>query len=343
LARRASIIDRYRTGGDAGLIVVDGGDAVVGVPTPKVAAGDLNKADTILRGMSLMGHDGAAVGLAEIAIGPDRLQQVARQTGLPLLCANLIDRRGGHPFAARRLVTTGGVKVGLFAVTEIKGKDKNAATVLRKAGVRLTDAAAAARTQIKALAEAGAEVVVMLAHTGMDRAAAIAKAAPGIHLVVVGRSGLQLSTPRQEGQTYLVEAGRRGMSLGHVELRLGAGWTPAATLVDDSTRHALHAEAQNDVTFLRGRYKDPKQLERAKKDPRFQRLKALTQRLNSLKAPRGTHTLIASAVELNRSVPDHPALKGLVDANRSSWFVPAPKGRVVRGRKIPLVPVRRVR
>jgi 2',3'-cyclic-nucleotide 2'-phosphodiesterase (5'-nucleotidase family) len=337
LARRASIIDRYRTGGDTGLIVLDAGDALVAVPTPKVAKGDLNKAETILRGMSLMGHDAAAVGLAEIAVGTDRLLHVARQTGLPLLCANLIDKRGQQPFAARRMVTTGGVKVGLFAVTEIDAKNKIAATVLRKAGVRLTDGAAAARAQIKALSEDGAEVVVMLAYTGMERAAAIAKANPGIHLVVVGRSGQQLSTPRQEGQTYMVEAGKRGMSLGHVELRLGQGWTPAARLVDDSTRHALYAEAQSDVTFLRGRYKDPKLLARAKKDPRLQRLKTLTQRLNSLEPPRGAHALVATLVELNRSVPDHPALKGLVDANRASWFVPAPRGRG------PLKTLRRIR
>lgn len=342
MARRASTIETYRLP-DQGLVVLDGGDALLASPSLKPAPGDLNKAETIMRGMGLMGLDAMAVGVAEVAVGLDRLSKAARENSLTLLCANLVTPRRGL-CGPRRLVETGGVKVGVFAVTEPEATDKPAAAILKQARVRLTDSVAAAREQVKALGAEGAEVVVMLAHTGMPRATEIARAVPGIHLAVVARTGMQLSTPRKEGGTYLVEPGRRGMSVGHVELRLGPGWGAGASLADDSPRHELYDEIQTDVAWLRERYKDltVATLPDAQKDPRYLRLKALAQRLAGQKPPAARHTLISSLIELDRKVPDHPAVAGLVAADRASWQVPAPG--IVRAHPVKLpAPVMRVR
>jgi len=184
----------------------------------------------------------------------------------------------------------------------------------------------------------------MLAHTGMPRATEIARAVPGIHLAIVARTGMQLASPRQEGATFLVEPGRRGMSVGHVELRLGPGWGATAQLADDSTRHELYAEAQADVAWLRERYKDltTATLPEAQQDPRYLRVQALARRLSGLKAPAARHTLVSTLIELDRTVPDHPAVQGLVAAERASWQVPAPG--LVRAHPVKLpAPVIRVR
>jgi 2',3'-cyclic-nucleotide 2'-phosphodiesterase (5'-nucleotidase family) len=300
------------------VVVVDGGEALLKNALLPPIEPELNKADAILRASGLMGMDAMAVGVAEIAVGVRRLTRVAEQNSLTLLSANIVGHGGRRLFEPRKLVAADGLKVGLFSVLELDRKARKERTVLRKAGVRLTPAEAAARKQVQALAGEGVDLVVMLALTGLDRAKELAAAIKGIHLVVVARSGKQLETPVRVDKTFIVEPGRRGMRLGVVELRLGAGWSREEVLVDDSQRHVMHAEAKSDQKWLHSRYGSSPS--RAKHDPRFIRLQRLAKQLEGVRAPAGArHTLIARLVELDRSIPDHHAVRGLVQASRGSW------------------------
>jgi 2',3'-cyclic-nucleotide 2'-phosphodiesterase (5'-nucleotidase family) len=68
---------------------------------------------------SLRDQDPAAVGVGprDLRHGVQFLQSLVRETKLPVLCANLVDRSTGKRlFPATRVVTVRGVKVGLFAL-----------------------------------------------------------------------------------------------------------------------------------------------------------------------------------------------------------------------------------
>lgn len=306
-------------------MIVDAGDALLARTSPPPAPGDLNKAESIMRAQGLIGLDAMAVGELEVAVGLARLALLQRQTSQTLLCANLIDRRGRSPFAPRRLVETGGVKVGITAVLELPASDKAGADLLRKANLRLKDAVAVARQQVHALRSAGAEVVLLLAHVGMDRAKVIAREVPGIQLVIVAHSGQLHSLPIKEGETYLVESGRRGQDLGHVQFRLGPGWTADQPLADDSPRQVLYAEASQELALLA---KHPSNRSATNRDdPRLARAKALADRLRGTSRPPGDHFIIAQLVTLDDRFADHAGIKGLMNANRASWRVAHPPSR----------------
>jgi len=321
--------------------VVDVGDALFANPAGATHGdGELNKAATIMQAHGLIGMDAMGVGEAELAVGPERLTALARQAGLTLLCANLTDRRGRRPFAERKLVDAGGTRVGLFAVLELPATPPEVSAPLQAAGLRTTDAVAAARAQVKALRGAGAEIVLMLAHTGMPRAKEIATQVPGIHVALVGHSSFRTSTPERAGQTYLVEPGRRGQELGHVELRLGADWSPAAELADDSQRHALFDEASAEAERVRKALaaNPSPELVRGRILPQAERVRQLADRLASTKPPAAPHSIVARLIELNEGWANQPAVHGLIQSQRASW-----SGGPAGGPQLRVVPPAKIR
>jgi 2',3'-cyclic-nucleotide 2'-phosphodiesterase (5'-nucleotidase family) len=316
------------------VVIVDAGDALLANHLMPPTEGELNKAETIMRGQGVIGVDAMGVGEAEIAVGTARLTKLARQTGQTLLCANLV-QRGRNPFKPRRLLDTGGVKVGVFAVLEPFRTETKALELLRKAGVRTTDPEAAARTQVQALQREGAELIVMLAHVGMVRARELARKVKGIHLVVVGHTGHQYPVPVHEGETFLVEAGRRGQQLGHLQVRLGSGWTADQQLTDDSERQALYQDAQREIERLRQQHQ---RVPIPATDPRLLRIKGLADRLKTVRPPAAKHTLVNAMVLLDNTQRDHAGILSMIEADRASWRKGARTRFTRRARVLPLRP-----
>jgi len=321
LARRASAIEKLRTQGH-GTLIVDAGDALLQNPlAPQIAEGDLNKAEAIMRAQAMAGVELMAVGEAEVAVGISRLEQWALQTSQTLLCANVTHRGGRAPFKPHAMIQTGGVKVGVTSVLELPAREKAGLELLKRARLRVGDPIQAAKREVKTLRASGAELVVLLAHVGADRIRELAKV-QGINLIIGAHAGHMYSLPMHEGTTYYVEPGRRGQMLGHVQLRLGVGWTPDTPLVDDSPRHVLYSEARHELDELakgKGR-------RLTKSDPRLARAVSLVNRLRTTPEPTGPHRIIAKLVTLDQAYADNPAIKGLLDASRATWINKPPKG-----------------
>jgi 2',3'-cyclic-nucleotide 2'-phosphodiesterase (5'-nucleotidase family) len=272
-----------------------------------------------------IGLDAMAIGDAELAIGPAPLTAMAARAGLRLLCANLVDARGRRPFAENMIVDARGVKVGLFALYETPAVPPDASRLLKQAKLRATDAVAAATAQVKALRAQGAEVIVMLAHVGMPRAKEIAQAVSGIHVGIVAHSGFRTTEPEHVGTTALVEPGRRGQELGHLELRLGQGWTAQAELVDDSHRHVLFLEASAEVGRVRkGLAAATNESLRQRVVYQAERVRLLARQLEGQRPPQAKHSMIGRLIELDETYPNQPAVQALVSSTRASWFINAP-------------------
>jgi len=317
LARRASAIEKLRQQ-DHGTIIVDAGDALLARLIPPPTQGDLNKAEAMMRAHGLIGLDAMAVGEAELGVGLPRLRLLQRQTSQTLLCANLVTTAGKPVFEAGKLLETGGVKVGLAAVLELPLTEKPSADLLRRSRLKLADPVAAARAQVAALKARGAELMLLLAHVGMDRARDLARQVKGIHLVLVAHSGQLYSLPIRAGETYLVEPGRRGQDVGHVQFRLGPDWAADQVLTDDSPRHVLYTEAAQELAQIA---RQPSRRPASEQDPRLLRARSLAQRLQTTPAPSGKHFIVARLVTLDDAFTDNAAVKGLMNASRASWHV----------------------
>ena len=319
LARRASVIDTFRNP-EHGLVVVDVGDSLLSksaAAQQPIAAPDLHIAETMLLALSNMDVHALVPGELELLTGLSWLQKTAAAARVPLLGANLRDRRGKRPLPTHRIVETGGVKVGLLGLLDLSVVTKQHQPMVKKTRLRTTDPVAAARAGVKALQKQGAELVVLLGHLGMANARQLAQKVEGIHLLVVGHGGSRTGEPQKVGKTFLLEAGARGRELGHLEIRLGRAWGAGARLADDSRRHRLYHEAlavEKDVRqrLARAKGKDPQKAMEAS----IQRARYLNEQYRKLAPVSGDHTIIARLVELSDKVGQNPAIKGLVDGRK---------------------------
>lgn len=327
------------------LLVIDAGDALLSTPGFITGASPQNqaKASTIIRAQGLMGVDAMAVGEAELAIGLEQLIKIARESRVPLLGANLVGKGGKPLFQRRLLLQRKGFKIGVFAVLEIPATQARHLMPLQKANVTTTDPAVAAKEQIAALRQEGAEVIVMVAHTGMDRAKELATQAPGAHVILVAHSGQRHQTPLRAGGTFLTEAGRRGRDLGHLQLRLGGSWSADQKLEDDSRRHVLYSDIMLEVKRIKDAQKKTgasRSLDRFKF--RIERASKLALQLEQQAPPRGPHTLITRLLSLDEKWKDHAGVRALVDANKAKWTSARPPARRPDASRERMLPARKL-
>jgi hypothetical protein len=218
LARRKTLVQAVRAEAP-GLVQLDAGDSLL----PALAGldrdpGEIDRRATLMaRGLGQVGLDAMVPGETDLALGALKLRELARKAGVPLLAGNLVWK--GKPWVpADRLVEAGEVSVGIFGVLMAP------ATEL-PAPLQVTDAVAAARASVESLRKRGARVIVGLVHAtgGIEEARGLARAVPGIDVLVVGHDGATTEAPLAEGPTRLVEAHRRGTYLGRLDLGVTAG------------------------------------------------------------------------------------------------------------------------
>jgi cytochrome c554/c'-like protein len=154
------------------------------------------------------------LGLAAAGLGPHDLGRGADGVRFPRQAANVT---GGAPTAAPRIVDVGGVRVGVFGVVD--------PAAVAPLGVAAGDPEAAAKSAIAKLRGDGAQLVVALAGLARADARRLARAAPGIDLLLVARDVPEFGLPAPEavGSTFLVAPGNRGQVLARVDLHVAGG------------------------------------------------------------------------------------------------------------------------
>lgn len=253
LARVATLIRAARSE-VPNCLLFDNGDFLQGTPLTDLPLrpGGWQGPHPVIAAMNALGYDGASLGNHEFDFGLDALSKALSQAHFPVTCANL------HPLGqtrlpasptlllTRRLRDDAGqphdLRIGVIGVVAPQvatwGRDHLQGRV-RTSGITET-----ARAHAPALRAAGADLVVMLAHTGIDAGAdhpglenaALALACvPGIDAVLAGHSHRVFPGPDHDGLPGVdntdgtlhgipaVMAGFAGSHLGIVDLRLALG------------------------------------------------------------------------------------------------------------------------
>jgi 2',3'-cyclic-nucleotide 2'-phosphodiesterase (5'-nucleotidase family) len=229
LGRRAAEVDKIRAESD-GVISVDAGDLFL-PPAASSVAGWLapapaeieRRARLLAAAYARLGMTAFSPGERDLAIGPALLRRVMADAKVPVVSANLVDRRGRRLFDADRLVEVAGVKVGIFGVTASAPAD---AVPWKRWGVTARDPVAAAREEVESLRARGAQIIVALVHVGgTPDSKKLLAGAPGIDWAVLGHSGMNLEVPEEVGGARMLEAMTMGKNLGRLDLHVvdGAG------------------------------------------------------------------------------------------------------------------------
>ena len=208
LTRVATIIDSLRRVSPASPVVVDAGDMLQGTPLAYVAARvDTTMPHPVMLAMNAVQYDAAIVGNHEFNYGMPALERAMRQAAFPLLAANAFTPEGTPRFRPWAVSTRRGVKIAIVGATTpgsmVWDRDNLAGRVV------VRDIVPSVRSAVREAREAGAAVVVVVAHSGVNEpssydtvatnlpsenaAARLAREVPEIDLIVYGHSHKEMA------------------------------------------------------------------------------------------------------------------------------------------------------
>jgi len=202
------------------VLLLDAGDASQGTPLVNLAYGK-----NAIHFLNAVGYHAMTPGNHEFDWGVDNLKQLAGEANFPILAANIVDHLSGElVFAANKVFEmANGLKVGVFGLTTPETFTKAHPDKVRGIdflqGEKLMEVA---KAQVEELKAAGADVIVLLSHLGMDEESApnrsvdVAEQVPGIQLIIDGHSHTLLEKGMEVGESLIVSAGYHGTNLGVV-------------------------------------------------------------------------------------------------------------------------------
>ncbi|MGO4908439.1 bifunctional 2',3'-cyclic-nucleotide 2'-phosphodiesterase/3'-nucleotidase [Pseudorhodobacter sp. W20_MBD10_FR17] len=264
LARTAALVDALRAGAD-NTVLLDNGDWLQGSALGDYMAYDRGLRDgdlhPIVAAMNALQYDAAAIGNHEFNYGLPFLMAALGRSNFPFVCANALVKKG--PDARRdtrllppyvmldRKIRDGAgvyhaIRIGVLGLLppQIVTWD---ASVLRGA-IQSRDMVETAAALIPEMKEAGADIIVALAHTGiaeaqhydgMENAARPLARLAGIDALVTGHMHMLFPSPKFAGMvgvdavrgtidgTPATMAGTGGSHLGVIDLTLqreGGAW-----------------------------------------------------------------------------------------------------------------------
>lgn len=202
------------------VLLLDAGDACQGTPLVNLLMGI-----PAIEFMNAAGYDAMTLGNHEFDWGLDNAKQLAGLAIFPMLSANIINHlEGDLTFVANKIFDMpNSMKVGVFGLTTPETMTKAHPDKVRGIDFLQGDALyEAAQKQVEELKAAGADIVVLLSHLGMDEESApnrsldVLEKVAGIDLLIDGHSHTLLEKGKMVGDTLIVSTGSYGQNLGVV-------------------------------------------------------------------------------------------------------------------------------
>jgi 2',3'-cyclic-nucleotide 2'-phosphodiesterase/3'-nucleotidase len=208
LSRAATIIDSLRRVSPTFPVVVDAGDLLQGNPLAYAGARiDTTMSNPIIAAMNAVAYDAVAVGNHEFNYGVSTLDRAARQARFPFISANVFTPSGEPRFRPWALSTRRGVRIAMVGATTPGAMvwDRDNLT----GRLTIGDIVPAVRSAVRQARDAGANVVIVVMHSGLNEpssydtvsteapsenvAARVAHEVPGIDLIVYGHSHREMA------------------------------------------------------------------------------------------------------------------------------------------------------
>lgn len=202
LSRAATVIDSVRAANPGRVLVFDAGDLLQGTPMTYVPAKVTPQSPhPVVAAMNAVGYDASAIGNHEFNYGIGFLDSAIAGARFPFLSANTRRLAGGTPYKGWTIIERSGVKIGVIGLTTPGVLIWDADKVEGK--LMLDGLVETAKRVVPEVRAAGADVVVVLAHSGLsgessydDRAGVapedvsgrVASEVPGIDLLIHGHS-----------------------------------------------------------------------------------------------------------------------------------------------------------
>ncbi len=246
LSRAATIVDSLRAAAPGRVVLVDAGDDLQGNSLTYVAArvAPAGSRHPVMAAMNAMRYDAGAVGNHEFNYGVPFLEATVKQARFPMLSTNTYHPDGTRAFPSWVMVERGGVRIGIVGATTpgvmVWDRDNVAGRMI------LRDIVPEVRSAVQDVRAAGANVVLVTMHSGLDGpssydtvgtgipsenvAARVAKEVAGIDLIVYGHSHQEMADTVINGVLLMQPKNwAQSVAVAHLEIvRNGGSWTVAS-------------------------------------------------------------------------------------------------------------------
>ncbi|MDQ6888176.1 MAG: 5'-nucleotidase C-terminal domain-containing protein [Gemmatimonadota bacterium] len=244
LTRAATIVDSLRATSPGRVLLIDAGDLLQGTPLTFIAARRFpSRAHPVIAAMNAMRYDAAAIGNHEFNYGVPLLNHAIAQAHFPFLAANAMTPAGRHAYTPWVIVRRAGIRVGIIGATTPGSVIWDRDNLRGRLVIR--DIVPAVGLAVGEARKAGADVIVVTVHSGLDEpasydtvssgvpsenvAARLAREVPGIDLIIYGHSHKEIAE-KVIGTTLLMQPKNWATSVAVAHLRLvraGRGWRVA--------------------------------------------------------------------------------------------------------------------
>jgi len=260
MAARKTLVDNIREEvalDDAHMLLLSGGDINTGVPES-----DLQNAEPDFKGMRLLGYDAMAIGNHEFDNTLPVLRKQQEWAGFPFLSANVFDKSTGDSlFQAYKIFQEGDLKVAVVGFTTDDTIKQGNPENLK--GVEIRSPIEVAKKLIPELRKQ-ADLIIAVTHMGhYDNGqhgsnapgdVALARAVPGIDVIVGGHSQDPLFKPDVQNGTLILQAHEWGKYLGRLDLVIKNGAIVSSHYklipINLQKKTAASAEANNTRALL---------------------------------------------------------------------------------------------
>jgi 5'-nucleotidase / UDP-sugar diphosphatase len=199
----------------------DAGDVMTGNPiTERMYRGASGGA--LFDMMREMGYDAWCPGNHDLDISQENLIALTKVGGFPVVCANIVDDRGGFPLGNKPYVILKHGDVSLGVVGLMSQQLASLVNQNNLTGLRVLDPAETLQRYADELA-GKVDLVVALTHQGVDEDSALAAKVHGVPLIVGGHSHTRLVHPRRVNGSLIVQTGSNVESLGILRLTVDHG------------------------------------------------------------------------------------------------------------------------
>lgn len=222
-ARQSGYASRVRAESNWPVLLLDSGDTTYWWNAMTNAFHGLADIDA----MNNMGYIAMEPGNHDFEWHWDKLVSNFKASKFPWICANLVDEKTGKLYFTPYIIREyGGVKIAFFGLIT-QTVNEPAYNAARELGLRTTDPIEVARKLVPELRKQ-ADIVVLLSHLGVYQDPDLAKAVPGIDVILGGHSHARLKTPTMIpvgtptatslGAVPMVQAGCYGGEMGRTDV-----------------------------------------------------------------------------------------------------------------------------
>ena len=206
LARAATVVDSLRAAHPDRVILVDAGDDLQGAPIANIALRDSLRSNPIVAAMNVMRYDAAVIGNHEFNFGLAYLGDAIGQARFPFIAANVYLPGNALAYVPWTMVERAGVRVAVVGGTTPGSMVWDRDKVHGRIDVR--DIVPGVRSAVGDARSRGADVVVVVLHSGLDEPASydtvasglpsenvsarVAREIPGIDVLVFGHTHREL-------------------------------------------------------------------------------------------------------------------------------------------------------